>query len=188
VGANNGTPVSSVTVAGVSATQIAQVNQNNESAGATSALFIALVEGGATGDIVVNWAAGVNDCGIGVLAVTGVNSTPYDTDSDTVDPDTKAIDVPANGLLVGCSCGLASSTPSVAWTNLTERYDATIEASAAHSGAFDTFVSAQTGLTITADWSGGIQVANTMVLASFEEATAPAPSRNGSLMMMGCGC
>jgi hypothetical protein len=158
--------VSSVTVAGQSASQIVAANYSVSFIDGLSALWVTALPAGTSGDVVVTLSGSANDLGIGLLRVTGAESSAADTATDTVDPCTAIIDVPEGGLLIGTTaCDLFGTGQTCTWTNLTEAYDQQIEAGAVHSGAFGVCAAAQTGLSVTADWSSSTGAA--MVLASF---------------------
>lgn len=171
-------PISSITVGGNTATSVKEITHTNLGFSIRSAVWIVAVPTGTTGAVVITFASSMGRCAAALLRVTGLASAAaYATASDTVNPCTKTIDVPAGGLLVGTSCtALSSGTPVCAWTNLTESYDTPITGSTTGtSGAFDTFASAQSALSITANWSGGSSVITDMALASFSAAATAAP-------------
>lgn len=158
-----------VTVGGVSATSVV-TQWGGDSNDNVSALFIAEVPTGTTGDVVVTFGAGVLRCGIGMWRATGIDTTAFDTGVSVVNPMSTTIDIEAGGVAVGAST-VTGNTGSTAWTGLTEVYDQFIAAEAAKmSGAHDSFVSAETAWTVTATDTGG---ANPFVLvvASWSEAT-----------------
>jgi len=163
---NVATTVTSVTIGGISATAVVYA----QAADFQIALYRADVPTGTTGTVVVTWAAGVSQTGLGVFRVTGANTTPTDTATHTVADatDTHAdIDIPAKGVCI--SCIWRSAVAGVTWTNLTERYDEQVEAGEGqHSGACDDFATAQTGRTITAAPATAVKQA--MVIAAWGSA------------------
>ncbi len=143
-----GQTISSVTVGGVSASQEVAVYY-------TSALdiWVAAVPTGTTADIVVTFT-GSAECGISVWPIYGASGTIYDTLSHSnANPLTGTIDCEAGGAIVaGCS-GSGPDTLSWTWVGVTEDHDVEFS-SDGHSGASDTFTSAQTGLTVSATATG----------------------------------
>lgn len=141
--------LSSVTVGGVSATIVAQqANSAN-----IAALVIAAVPTGTTGDIVVTFSVVVLRCAIQAYRVLGIDSaTASDTGASTAADPTTSLDIPAEGVAIG-ACMSGGVDMRVTWTGLTEDYDATTESFLSATSAHDEFVTAQTGLTITADFA-----------------------------------
>lgn len=164
VGLGNSATLSSVTVAGVSATVSFTV--------ANVGIAIVSVPTGATGDVVVNWSAAENTVTIGVWAAYGLGSTtPTDTGSSVADPFTDTLNVSAGGIAVGLAHidATGGSAPTFTWTGLAEVFDGAGSSPAsgqAHSGASSNFATAQTGLTITADASAARELGS-LVIASF---------------------
>lgn len=163
-GSSNGFPctINSVTIGGNTATQIAQIVG---ASWATAGIFALAVPSGTTANIVVTLNRTAGRCAVAVWNMTGANITPADTLTDTnasADP-TGTIDVPANG------CALAAAITATAttctWSGLTERVDTSLEGFSDHTVASDTFVSQQTGMTVTANFSGAAD--NSMAAASF---------------------
>lgn len=152
---NSGTTVgfglSSVTVGGVAATIVVQ--QNNASGGFSgcSALAIAAVPTGTTGNIVVTWSHGAARCEIQAYRLTGIASaTPADTKSSTASDPTASLDVPAGGVAIGAGCTSANTIAT--WTGLSEDSDAVVEGTLTSTSAHGEFVAQQTGLAITIDF------------------------------------
>lgn len=154
--------VSSVTIGGISATQLSHV------VGATwmtAAIYAAAVPTGTTATIAITMSGTCGRCACAVWAMTGGSITPFDTATDTnasADPNA-SIDVPANGGAVAAA-GSATSTTTT-WTGLTERVDTALEGFSTHTVASDVFASAQTGLSVTANFAGAAD--NSMAMASF---------------------
>jgi hypothetical protein len=93
--------ISSVTVGGVGATAVAY---NQTPTYAKSAIYIAAVPTGTTGDVVVVWSAGMADCGVTLYRATGINPTAVDTLStgaNVATSTTGSIDSVAGGVIVG---------------------------------------------------------------------------------------
>lgn len=137
--------VSSVTVAGISAT--IQV-QEGSATGATTCLATALVPTGTTGDIVVTFSGGVVRAAIGIWRARDANVI-VDTGTSTADPSTDTININAGGAVFGAAITNAAS--SYSWTNLTELYDQDIDGGTRGSFASEMFPTQQSLLSITAD-------------------------------------
>ncbi len=161
----------SVTVGGVSATAIV----NHEASSSNSGLWLAAVPTGTTGDVVLTFSAGMLRAGIAVWRLDGIDTTPTDTDSSAADPATANITISAGGVAFSSSfIAISTTTLTTSWTNLTE--DASYLSSAswenngrcAHASA--EFVSAQSELALSNDWSAGSTPS--AVFASFAPAAA----------------
>lgn len=153
---SSSTSISSVTIGGVSATQLAQAYSGgvNED---LSALYIAAVPTGTTADVVITFSTAPYRCGIGVYRVIDLlSSTPTNTytASSTSNPLSVSADISAGGVAIAVA-GMVNSgaAGTYTWAGLTERYDATVGFAATHSGASADFASAQTGLTISSTYS-----------------------------------
>lgn len=151
--------ISSLTIAGTSATQIIAVNGAE-----TSAIWMALVTSGSgSQNIVVNWSGTQNVCGVAVWTLTGVSgTTPVDTKSSTANPFTATLSTVSGGVAVAYV--MVSNTTSYTWTNLTEQFDNTA-AGVGHSGAHD---AANTGSSISITCTpSGYDARSSMVAASW---------------------
>lgn len=158
-GANAGA-VSTLTVGGVSATNIIAL----ENVDTETEIWIADVPTETTGDVVVTFAAVKARCGIGVYRAIGSRSGAIATSSSTADPMSASLLIPYDGIAVGV--GMDQSTSTYTWTNLTERYDETVEGTISHTGSSLNSDITQT-LTITCNPSSAASQ-QAMVLASWE--------------------
>lgn len=146
--------ISSATIGGVSATKVAEVANTGGGNTSTTCLLIAAVPSGTTGDVAITYDSGMLRCGIGMWAATALTSaTPTDTATSTADDPTEStLDVNAGGFAI--AVGYTANQATTTWTGLTEKYDAQdLGEGITHSGASDTFASAQTNLTITCDFT-----------------------------------
>jgi hypothetical protein len=119
-------------------------------AGRRTTLAIIAAPTGTTADIEVTNGQVVNNCGIGIWRVVGLNSTtPVDTDS-VVETDPASTTVTTiNGGFVISAISLYSTTPNGAgwsWTNVTEDYKRFLEGYSYGSGAS---LSPATGASVT---------------------------------------
>lgn len=152
--------VSSLTVAGVSATNVV-VQQSGFS---TAEIWIASVPTGTTGDIVVNWSGTQDATGIGVWAMYGGSATAHDTGSATGSGSvfSTSLTIPSDGVAVACQS--KNNTSTATWAGVTEDYDEDRVAGRPHSGG-STQVDSGSTPTVSATWSSsGVGV---MVTASF---------------------
>lgn len=160
--------ISSVTVAGTSCTRAVQSNTSN----GTSEIWItnSPITSGTTGNVVVTTGGGVvvQCCGIGTYAVTGLlSNTATATATQTTNNTATNLSVTADGVSVLVSFvaqAFGSSTSTT--TNMTERYDADVEANATqHTGACDNQASTQT-LSVTVNWAT-VQNGMSFAMAAF---------------------
>ena len=134
--------VSSVSVAGISGSQLVSV-ANNTSLNNVAALWSADVPTGTTGNIVITFSETVVKMGMALWRITGGAGGTVDTKSSTSDNFTLSITANANGAIIGFAGnrqGLGVGGTSWTWTGLTENYEGNA-GTASHSGASDTFVS-----------------------------------------------
>lgn len=161
---SNSPTITGITIGGVSATIAIQVR---DVAGLNiQAIAIAAVPTGTSGTVVVTFDQTLTNCDIAMYSTSDVGSvTAFDTGSSTADPGNILLDIPAGGIALALAKSDAG-TGTCAWTNLTERYDQLDANGNNISGASDAFASAQTNLSITADFSAAA-VRPIMAAASF---------------------
>lgn len=144
---------STVTVQGISATQI--VNASSTSTNSTmAAIWRAAVPTGTTGDVVVTLNKSALRCSVALYSATGIDAAANDTDTSTANPGAVSIDIPADGFAVACNAA-GTTTTFATWTNLTEDYEQLTEGYKSTS-ASDGFASTQTGLAVSCEWSGTV--------------------------------
>jgi hypothetical protein len=120
--------VTSATIAGVTATFVAQAN-----GGGNTAFAYALVPDGTSGTIAFNQNNTTNRAGIGWWRITNASLTPYATATDSGDTTpSPTLDVVAGGALFAISCGDSASSGSI--TGVTENFDTQIEANSVMIG------------------------------------------------------
>jgi len=165
-----GLNISSVTIGGVAASQVVIATKNTGAEILITAIYMATVPTGTTGDIVVVAGTSSYMCGIDVYRLENISTTAYHTATDTTitsDAESASLNLIADGAAIGVfshnSAGLPRSTT---WTNLTEQTDRTVEGSFSMSSAANVTTTTQT-LTITATAFLGITNA-VLVLASFQ--------------------
>lgn len=156
----NAGAVSSLTVGGISATNVIAVSDGGT---VQSEIWVADVPTGTTGDVVVTFSTAKARCGIGVYRAIGSQSTANATASSTADPMSASLFIPYNGIGIGVAQDISTSTYT--WTNLTEDYDEIFEVTTTQTGASLNNLSPQTP-TITANPSN-TAVTPAMALASW---------------------
>jgi hypothetical protein len=169
--------VSSVTIGGVAATIVKQ-QAHTVTNTSISAIAIANVPTGATGDVVITFSTGVLRCGIGLWRADNLlTATPYDSDSSIASDPTVNLDTPI-GFAIGV--GAPSGAVNAAWTGLTERYDATFDTTFGHTGASDEFSANQAARTITIDFASGSESAGCFASWRYK----PASSATGFMALI----
>tara|TARA_R110000787_G_C13368680_1_gene440674 strand:+ start:261 stop:938 length:678 start_codon:yes stop_codon:yes gene_type:complete len=147
--------ISSITIGGVSATSLIQINHHDETL-YHSGFFGVVVPSGTSGDIVVTWTTTMSQNGIGVWRLTGANTTPHDSAGDTQDAGglTVDVDVEAGGAIFGYCSTDSLAAGRFNWTGLTEDFDEDVDPGWQHSGASADFASAVTNQTVTVTGAG----------------------------------
>lgn len=148
--------INSVTVGGVSATEVVGGTLPGQTTDYTS-IWIAAVPTGTTGDVVVAFPGTARRCGIALYRATGLNSA---TAFDTITDATTAIDPTVSDTINNESGGVfmaavytrnSSPLPTMAWTGVTEDYEATVEGNVVQSGGLDDSGTARTTYTVQCD-------------------------------------
>ena len=158
----NAITISSVTVGGVSASIVAQRTEGSGPSN-VSGIAIAAVPSGTSGDVVVTLSAGAVRAAIQMYRLVGFSATAHDTVTGAAAPLT--LDIPANGVAIGCGV-VSSGSASCVWTGITEDHDANVESQITVSSAHDAFVSAEANRTVRAEFSN--ITGATSSFASFE--------------------
>ena len=146
--------LSSVTIGGVTATISAEANANDSPNSTLSAIVIAKVPSGTTGDVVVTFSGGVIRCGIALYRVVLASVTASDSEVDeTYAVSTSVtIDVPAIGILIATSGG---GTTSDVWSGVTEDYSTNVEGGVLMSGGSAEYLSGSAAQVVTCTFGGG---------------------------------
>lgn len=169
---NTNTAVTSITVGGMSSTLVVE---NFSSGVQHSGIYVADVPTSATGDVVVTYNGAASGCSVVVYAMYGASGSASDTASDaTISTDTYSVnlDVPANGVAVGCVLFISSSGATASWSGIDEDVDQYADNSNPnldyhHSTASGAFSAAQSGLSISATTSSLFADNGGLVAASF---------------------
>ena len=150
--ANNQGAVTSVTIGGNTATLHANIGGGSIAATLAACVAGLLVPSGTSATVVVNFSDSFTDSGIGVIAVTGLNSTtPFDSDAvlagtgGIVGSISANIDVPGNGLMLAVEADIGNGAHT--WTNATEVYEGDVTVT--YTGTLDVNLAAQSGRTVT---------------------------------------
>jgi hypothetical protein len=165
--AGNTTTISSVTIGGVSASQVVAADGGSGNS-RIAAIWVAAVPTGATGNVVVTFGSGMVHCSIDVYRLVGASATTYHTATDitiTSNAESASLNLVANGAAIGVFHTNGGATRTTTWTNLTEQTDRVVEAPYATSTAANATTETQ-ALTITATASGSLDQA-ALALASF---------------------
>lgn len=150
-GAGSSATISSVTIGGNAASQVVFLD-GTVSASTISALYILQVDAGTTATIVVTFSGSRTSCGIGVWAAYDLLSSTatFTGTSSASPPSVGSVSCSAGGIIVAQGIVYSGSTSTFTWSGLTERFDEQLVSQVAQTGASDAFVSAQSGLTVTA--------------------------------------
>lgn len=147
--------VSSVTVGGASATEIA--DQAGAGSLSSSAIYILSNPSGTSEDVVVTFSEAIADATIclwqvnNLLSGTAVDTAVgFSTNASAITLDT---DTAADGITVGI-CDQETGAQSTTWTGLTERVDASSASESWSAADFDEDGTAAVPLSITCDYTG----------------------------------
>jgi len=161
---NNNGRYSSVTIGGVTATEIVTALANSADDG-LSGIFAAKVPTGTSGDVVITLTASLGSnraLSCGVFAMYGKDSvSAYATNNDSATSgllSTLSLNVPAGGAVIGTTGHIAPSSvtcPGVGATRINNQQPGIRQKL---SEAFSADLSAETPRTVTATWSGSAGV------------------------------
>jgi hypothetical protein len=141
----SGFSLSSLTVGGISASNITTAHGNTDGNSNCVALAAVEVPSGTTEDIVATFNREAVRSAIQVYRAVDITTAPNDTRIvESSDPATTILDVPI-GFAIGVAAS-ASST-SAAWSGLTEDYEENVESFALFTSASDEFLTADPSLT-----------------------------------------
>lgn len=118
--------VSSVTIGGVTATEVAKVQSATPDS--ATGIFVANVPTGTTGDVVLTTSGSLR-AAISLYSATGITTTAFDSDISQAANPTATLNVTAGGFIVAAAASASTSgtSDSMSWTNATENYDAESE-------------------------------------------------------------
>lgn len=150
-GNTGSSPITGVTIGGVSATRIGTVARSNNANDHICEFWVAAVPTGTTADVVITFTGSIYRWATSLFKVLGYSSV-YNSNTGSTSSNT-AVSATINGRANGCiiACVTNNGSNTYTWTNLTEAVDATYGNT--YSAASDNFSTAQTGLSITATQS-----------------------------------
>jgi hypothetical protein len=165
----NGRTISSVTIGGVSASEVVFARYDNGNSN-IAAIWIASVPTGTTGDVVVTFSAAMGYCTIDIYRLLNASATAYHTATDitaTANALSASLNLIANGAAIGVFInGGTTAVRTTTWGGITEQTDRVVELNLSASTAANTTATTQT-LTISATASGTID-RFALALASFQ--------------------
>lgn len=146
--------IASVTIGGVTATQIAFIEATGGGAFVPTGLYIAQVDTGTTANVVVTWSGSASRCSLGVFALSNMTTnTAFDSGTSVTNPITKTLTVPVGGIAIGYATTYNSpGAMSFTWSGLTERFDQILELvgnAGSHTGACNNLAGGSTVCTAT---------------------------------------
>lgn len=154
--ATAGVSISSMTIGGVSATELAEASTGSN---VSVAVYGLLVTSGTTATIVVTPSASCQRCQIAVYEMTGTggSTTTSATATDITSPTSTTITIPVNGAAVAGAFGQSASAVGTAtWAGLTKDADEDLEnTNNRFTSARLNSASGAVGLSIGVTWSGG---------------------------------
>lgn len=157
-GANNSAMnISTITIGGVSATGLDHGEFITGVGAIGAGVWSSAVPTGTSGNVVVSWSGqSANASGLILLSVSGISQTPFfqggQTGSGSGGTSSSAsFNIPSNGVMVVASAH--TNTNATSFSGLTTRTSLTVGSSLLAVG-FDNRLSAVSGSTISASWSG----------------------------------
>lgn len=139
--------VTGLTVEGVAASKKAELSN-----GFQRAEIWAVSESTLTPDIAITLSGTAANIKCFVVATTGASLTAVDTGTSNTNPAALDVDTQDKGLVL--ACGISSSSTTMTWTGVTEKYDTTPETQT-HTGGYVATTSAETPRTVSGNWAGG---------------------------------
>jgi hypothetical protein len=147
--------ISSVSVAGVAGVQIVQEYINVSSLSRVSAIFLANVPTGTTGNVVVTGTGAFANCRIGVYAIRGLDEMKAIATNQSSSSSTTSRTLSLTSNEAGCAIACANyGSGTATWSGLTSNYDAAMGGDKA-TGASENFTTSGTkSITVTISSSG----------------------------------
>ena len=170
--------LNSATIGGVSATISVQLSNTSGGNTTVSAIIIAAVPNGTTGDVVLTFDTTMLRAGMGAYETNSVNISANDSDSSPDNDPSGSINVSAGGIALGGGFN-ARFAPSAVHSGLTERYDDDLE-TFTHTGASDAFASTQSPLSVSINFTTDTGSVQATTWASYDEFIAGAEQTTNS--------
>jgi hypothetical protein len=149
--------MTSVTVGGNSLTEdIFYRNVGNTRNGHVG-IYSATLASGADGDVVVTWTGPMLNTMIGTYRAANLASNSnfdFDPASDGDSQNSMSLNIPENGVAVGCNANIVITPTSVTWSGLTENDDQLTAENEVLSVASAGILSAETGRAISVSAGG----------------------------------
>lgn len=140
-------PIASITVAGITASIVAQLTNGPVLGGYyTAGIAVASVPTGTTGDIVITYASAQARNFAATYRMVGAGSA-HDTATDNTSEPTFSVDVPGGGVAIAGAMALGGSN-SATWDGITEDAEANVE-TASISSASEFFATIEMGLAVS---------------------------------------
>ena len=149
---NTALTFSSVTIGGVAATIVAQVHATTAGNSTSTAIVVAEVPTGTTGDVVIVASRACIRAAVGLYRATGITTTAYDSATDAVSTyTTTAVGVPDGGFVI-IAANTAATGSTWTWVGADEDFDAASGETAfmRYGGASRAYPSGDAGPTLTA--------------------------------------
>lgn len=146
--------LTSCTIGGVAASIICQVNGGSTSVN-SSAICIALVPTGTSGNVVANFSGSAGETGCSLYSVSGIPAgTASSSATSAANAPTATINVPGGGAVIAVANAIGpSGAPTATWTGLTKDVDAVIGSPRTYSSASAMFSAANPSLSVTCTFS-----------------------------------
>lgn len=169
--------ITGLTIAGVTASKVVETTGSATNLTLT-ALWIALVPTGTSGTVAVTFNNTMQRCQIALYNFSGMVGVASNTLTVTTNNQNNSIICPDRAWVVSASTVNANST--VTLSNVTEKYDATMETNAsAYGGGTNGAFTPPGGVNTNANWVTGTEIS--AVHACWGE------SKGGGLLLQGCG-
>lgn len=164
---SHGRHISSVTVGGVSATEVVSTTADYYHA----AIYRVIVPTGTSATVEVTWDSSISRCGVGVWAAYGLGDV-NNVDQSSWGTVSKTVNVTgvAGGAIIAVVMR-ASRSGAFAWTNAVEDFDQAVGGSATQSGAHS-LVSGSVAITATTSGGGDLAGDLAIAAAAFEPASS----------------
>lgn len=160
-GTNGTRTVESATIGGVTATKVHELQSGN----GTIAVLRALVTDGTTANVAISWSGAQSRCGIAWWTATGIgDGTEHHKVTSTANPSVATVNTLAGGFAIAAAFDGNNNNRTYTWTNVTERYDETVESGINHSGG-DAATASTGTLEVTATRSGTNNVYGMVVVS-----------------------
>lgn len=160
--------IKSCTINGVPASVVVEQATSSSGTANHAGMVIASVPSGTIGTVFLEYTVSVLRVGGQVYSIT---ESPYDWDSSLLDMPSVQIDIPANGLAIGCLA--VASAQAINWVGLNQDASDIVGGSLRCASASKTFTSAITGETLGIVRTSGSWSTPVAIFASFQKSDGP---------------